>query len=125
MMNSVNLTGRFTAQPELRYTPSGTAVLNGIVAVQRNYVNSQTGERDADFIRIQAWKKTAELVADHFDKGDLIGITGRIETSSYDKEDGTRVYTTDVVVEQFTFLEPKKDQNPQPPQRGNTRNNRR
>lgn len=124
MMNSVNLTGRFTAQPELRYTPSGTAVLNGIVAVQRNYVNSQTGERDADFIRIQAWKKTAELVADHFDKGDLIGITGRIETSSYDKEDGTRVYTTDVVVEQFTFLEPKKEE-AKPQQRGNTRNNRR
>lgn len=124
MMNSVNLTGRFTAQPELRYTPSGTPVLNGIVAVQRNYVNSQTGERDADFIRIQAWKKTAELVADHFDKGDLIGITGRIETSSYDKEDGTRVYTTDVVVEQFTFLEHKKEE-AKPQQRGNTRNNRR
>jgi len=115
MMNSVNLTGRFTAQPELRITPSGVAVLNGVIAVQRNYKNSQTGEYDADFIRVQAWKKTAELVADNFTKGDLIGVTGRIETSHYDREDGQRVYTTDVVIEQFNFLEPKREETPKKP----------
>lgn len=124
MMNSVNLTGRFTQAPELRYTPNGVAVLNGIVAVQRNYVNSQTGERDADFIRVQAWKKTAELIADYFDKGDLIGVTGRIETGSYDKDNGDRVYTTDVVIEQFTFLEPKKEESQQKA-KPKARNNRR
>lgn len=108
MMNSVNLTGRLTSDPELRYSQSGTAFTNSTIAVQRNFTNQQ-GERESDFIRLTASGKRAETFANYCHKGSLIGITGEIRTGSYEKN-GQKVYTTDVNVNQLTFLESKNQQ---------------
>lgn len=105
-MNNVNLIGRIVKDAELRYTQGGTAVASFTMAVQRKFKNKQTNEYESDFIRCQAWGKTAELIADKFKKGDGIGITGHIQTGSYEK-DGQKVYTTDVVVESLYFLPAK------------------
>ncbi|NPC90835.1 single-stranded DNA-binding protein [Bacillus sp. WMMC1349] len=107
-MNNVSLIGRLTRDPELKYTPSGNPVVNFTVAVNRTFTNQQ-GERQADFINCQAWKKLAENIANFQRKGSLIGVSGRLQTSSYEK-DGTRVYKIEVVVETAEFLEPKKKQ---------------
>lgn len=106
MINVVALTGRLTRTPELKQTRSGTAVTSFTIAVNRNYVDKQ-GNREADFISCLAWRKTAELITSHTDKGDLIGIDGRLQTRTYQDRDGKTVYITEVVVEDFTFLESK------------------
>ncbi|MFT8392774.1 MAG: single-stranded DNA-binding protein [Liquorilactobacillus ghanensis] len=105
MINNVTLTGRLTKDPELRYSQSGTAFTNSTLAVQRNFTNQQ-GERESDFIRLTASGKRAETFANYCHKGSLIGITGEIRTGSYEKN-GQKVYTTDVNVNQLTFLESK------------------
>ena|SRR5690625_2249727 len=102
-MNNVSLIGRLARDPELRYTQSGTAVANGSIAVQRNFKNAN-GEYEADFINFVAWRKTGELIAEHFKKADMIGITGRIQTRSYENREGKTVYVTEVIAEQITFL---------------------
>jgi single-strand DNA-binding protein len=108
MMNSVNLTGRLTSGPELRYSQNGTAYANATLAVQRSFTNQQ-GERESDFIRITASGKRAETFANYCHKGSLIGVTGEIRTGSYEKN-GQKVYTTDVNLNQLTFLENKNSQ---------------
>lgn len=105
MLNSVNLTGRLTSDPELRYSQNGTAFANSTIAVQRNFTNQQ-GERETDFIRLTASGKRAETFANYFHKGSLLGVTGEIRTGSYEKN-GQKVYTTDVNVSQLVFLESK------------------
>lgn len=107
-MNRTVLLGRTTKDIDLRYAQSGTAVANFTLAVNRNYKDKQTGQYEADFIRCIAFGKTAERMAQYVKKGHQLGIEGRIQTGSYEK-DGQRVYTTDVVVDQFYFLEPRKD----------------
>lgn len=108
-MNSVNIIGRLTKEPELRYTQSGKAVMRLTVAVNRNYSKDKrqeaeaAGQPTADFISCISWGKTAELIANYFNKGSQIGIEGRIQTGSYEK-DGQRIYTTDVVVDNITFI---------------------
>ena len=108
MINRVVLIGRLTKDPELRYTPNGIAVTTFTLAVSRSYAN-QNGERQADFINIQAWRKTAENVANYLSKGSLVGIDGRIQTRNDEGQDGKRVYVTEVVADTVQFLEPKKD----------------
>lgn len=110
-MNKVELVGRLTAKPELRYTSSNTAYTRFSVAVNRNFTNSN-GEREADFINVVAWRKQAETISRYFDKGNLIGIEGRLQTGSYDDKDGNKRYTVDVALDNFEFLESKsKSQN--------------
>ena len=109
-INSVNLVGRLTADPELRYTPTGVAVANFTVASNRPFKNAQ-GEQEADFIRCVAWRAQAENVANYMRKGSQVGVTGRIQTGHYDDADGKRVYTTDIVAESVAFLEPKGNNN--------------
>lgn len=106
-MNQVNLIGRFTKDPELRFTPGqGKPVTTFTIAVDRRKKD------EADFIRIVAWGKTAESVANYMKKGRLIGITGSIRTGSYEGKDGTKRYTTDVVASHVQFLDyGKKDEN--------------
>lgn len=104
-MNVVTLIGRLTRDNDLRYSPNGTAVLRNTIAVNRIFKN-QIGEREADFINIVAFGKTAELIANHIGKGEQLGIEGRIQTGSYEK-DGRTVYTTDVVVNNITFIASK------------------
>ena len=110
-MNAVQLLGRFTRDNEFKELGS-TSVLRNNIAVQRNFKNKD-GERESDFINVVAFGKTAELLNQYFGKGQQVAVQGRIQTGSYDKEDGTRVYTTDVVVDQFDFVGSKND-NAQP-----------
>ena len=107
-MNKVMLVGRLTAKPELRYTGSNTAFLRFTVAVNRPFANAE-GKREADFINVVAWRRQAETIAKFFDKGNLIGIEGRLQTGSYDDQNGNKRYTTDVQLDNFEFVEGKKD----------------
>lgn len=107
MINNVVLVGRLTRDPELRYTPSNVAVATFSLAVNRNFKN-QAGDYEADFINCIMWRQQAENFANWLKKGALVGITGRIQTRSYDNQQGQRVYVTEVVAESFQILE-KKD----------------
>ena len=106
MINRVVLTGRPTRDVELRYTQSGAAVATFTLAVDRRFTNQQ-GEREADFISCVIWRKSAENFANFFHKGSLVGIEGRVQTRNYENQQGQRVYVTEVVVENFSFLEPR------------------
>lgn len=110
MLNSVVLVGRLTKDPELRYTPSNQAVATFSLAVNRNF-KSQNGEREADFINCVIWRQQAENLANWAKKGALIGITGRIQTRSYENQQGQRVYVTEVVADNFQLLEFNKQNN--------------
>jgi single-strand DNA-binding protein len=107
MINNVTLVGRLTRDPELKYTPSNIAITTFNLAVNRNF-KGVNGEREADFINCMIWRKQAELLAEWCKKGNLVGITGRIQTRSYDNQQGQRVYVTEVVAETFQLLE-KRD----------------
>lgn len=108
MINQVVLVGRLTKEVNLKYTPSNQAVATFSLAVNRNF-KSQNGEREADFINCVIWRQQAENLANWAKKGALIGITGRIQTRSYENQQGQRVYVTEVVAEQFQLLESRKD----------------
>ncbi|WP_010305341.1 single-stranded DNA-binding protein [Kurthia senegalensis] len=109
MINSVTLVGRLTKDVELRQTQSGLATAKFTLAVNRPF-KSQDGEQQADFIQVVVWRKQAENCAQYLRKGSLAGVTGRIQTGSYEGQDGKRVYTTDVVADNVQFLEPKQQQ---------------
>ena len=107
-MNKVQLVGRLTRDPEIRYSQgeNATATARFSVAVNRRFKNAE-GNYDADFINCVAFGKSAEFVEKYFKKGMAIGLTGRIQTGSYTNKDGQKVYTTDVVVEETEFVESK------------------
>ena len=109
MINRVVLVGRLTRNPELKYTTNGIANLKFSLAVNRTYTGAN-GERQADFINCMAWRGTAENMAKFLKKGALIGIEGRMETSSYQTTDGSTRYSTYVVCDHVQFLESKKSQ---------------
>ena len=109
MINRVVLVGRLTKDPELRYTTNNIANLRFTVAVNRQFT-SQNGERQADFIGCVAWRAQAENMAKFLRKGSLIGVEGRIETGSYQAQDGQMRYTTDVIADSVQFLEPRSAQ---------------
>lgn len=117
MINRVVLVGGLTKDPDLRYTPSGVAVARFTLAVNRTFSNS-SGEKEADFINCTVWRKQAENTANFLKKGSLAGVEGRIQTGSYEGQDGKRVYTTEVVADSVQFLEPKS----QSSQRENNQN---
>lgn len=104
-MNKVILMGRFTRDPEVRYTDSGTSIARFTLAVDRRF--KQDGGQSADFISCIAFSKTAEFIEKYFHQGSKIVIEGRIQTGSYTNKDGQKVYTTDVVVENAEFAESK------------------
>ena len=116
MINNTVLVGRLTKDVELRYTPSNVAVATFTLAVNRTFKN-ENGEREADFINCVMWRQQAENLANWAKKGALIGITGRIQTRSYDNQQGQRVYVTEVVAEQFQLLESKGQQGDKTQQR--------
>ena len=107
MINNVVLVGRLTKDIDLKYTGSGTAVGTFNLAVNRNFTD-QNGEKKSDFVNCVIWRKSAENMANFTRRGSLVGITGRIQTRNYEGNDGKRVYITEVVVENFTLLEPKQ-----------------
>lgn len=112
MINSVNLTGRLTRDPELRVSQSDIAIGNFTLAVNRTFTD-RNGERQADFINCVAFKKTAELLKQYVSKGSQIGVTGRLQSRSYENKEGQRVYVTEVVVENLVFLDTKSDNSQQ------------
>lgn len=110
MINRVVLCGRLTADPQLRYTPAGAAVATFTLAVNRTFTNQQ-GEREADFINCVIWRKPAENVANFLKKGSLAGVDGRLQTRSYEGQDGKRVFVVEVQAESVQFLEPRSNDN--------------
>ena len=102
-MNKVVLIGRLTRDPELRYTGNNTPVATFSLAVDRGFSNQQ-GEREADFINIVVWNKQAENVKNFLSKGSQVGIDGRIQTRSYDDQNGQKRYVTEVVANNVEFL---------------------
>lgn len=106
MINNTTLVGRLTKNPELRFTGNGVAVLSFTLAVERSFANAQ-GERETDFINCVAWRGTAETLSKFAVKGSLVGVTGSIQTGSYQNNEGRTVYTTEVLVDNFQMLEPK------------------
>ena len=113
MLNVAVLQGRLVADPELRHTQSGTAVCSFRVAVDRNFAGA-SGQRQADFIDIVAWRSTAEFVCKYFTKGQLIALSGRIQSRSYEDKTGSKRTAVEVVAEQVSFCGPKKDKESAP-----------
>lgn len=109
-MNQVALVGRITKDPVLRKLSEGRLQTSFILAVNRKFKNQQ-GEVDADFILCTAWGKTAENTAKHCGKGSLIGVGGRIQSRTYEREDNTRVFVTEVIGEEIRFLSTKRREN--------------
>ena len=119
-MNRVILVGRLTKNPELRYTQSGKGVASFNIAVNRPFKTN--GEQEADFINGVVWGKPAENLANYMKKGSQIGVDGRIQTRSYDNNEGKRVYVTEVVADSVSFLD-SKTQNNKPQQKQQSKDN--
>ena len=109
-MNKVVLIGRLTRDPELRYTGNNTAVASFSLAVNRNYSNQQ-GEREADFINIVVWRKQAENVKNYLTQGSQVAIDGRLQTRTYDDQNGQRRYITEVIADNVEFLGSRNSSN--------------
>jgi single-strand DNA-binding protein len=111
MMNSVNLTGRLTRDPELRYTSNGHAVTNFTLAVNRKGPKEE-GKQDVDFLTCVAWRGLGETMANHLQKGSLIGVEGRLQARKFTYKDGEvdrTAFVTEILVEDFCFLEAKRN----------------
>lgn len=106
MINRVVLVGRLTKDPEYRTTPSGVSVATFTLAVNRTFTNAQ-GEREADFINVVVFRRQAENVNNYLFKGSLAGVDGRIQSRSYENQEGRRIFVTEVVADSVQFLEPK------------------
>lgn len=108
-MNRVDFIGRITRDLEVKATPTGKSVLNFTVAIPKFH-----REDGADFANCVAWNKTAENMGRFLKKGDLISVSGRLQSKVYEDKDGKKVYATEIVAEEVDFLEPKKNdvQNP-------------
>lgn len=110
MLNKVILTGRLVADAELRYTPSNKAVATARIACPRDFKN-QNGERESDFINLVIWGKFAENFANWLKKGYLVTVEGRLQTRSYENQQGQKVYVTEVNVSNFDNLQPRDHSN--------------
>lgn len=110
-MNKVNLIGRICNDLEIKESGENKYT-RFTLAVNRTYTD-EDGNRPADFISCVAWNKSAEIINQYFKKGSQIGVSGKIQTGSYDRQDGTKAYTTDIIVEGFDFLD-KKEERPAP-----------
>ena len=108
-MNKVIIVGRLTRDPEMRTTQTGLTNTTFTVAVSRNFTN-QNGEREADFFNCVTWRKQAEIVAKYCSKGTQVAIEGRLQTRSYDAQDGTKRYVTEIIVDNIEFLGSRNQQ---------------
>ena len=110
-MNKVILIGRLTANPELKKTQTGTSVTSFSLAVDRRF--KKEGEQTADFINVVAWKTTAEFICKYFTKGKMLGIAGSIQTRSWQAQDGTKRFATEVIAEEAYFVGDKIEKAPE------------
>jgi len=104
-MNKVVLIGNLTRDPELTVTSGGISMCKFTVAVSRNYTNSN-GEREADFLNVVCWRGLAENVAKYLTKGKKVGVWGSVQTRSFEAQDGTRRYITEIAADDVEFLSP-------------------
>ena len=102
-MNNFNGIGRIVKDLEVKTSQGGTTVLNNTVAINRPFKNKQTGEREADFINFVAFGKTAEIIAQYHQKGSLIGLSGRMQSRSYQNSNNQKVFVTELVVNEMHF----------------------
>lgn len=126
MINRFIGVGRLTADPKFRTTQSGVSVTTFTLAVNRTFTNAQ-GEKDVDFINVVTFRKQAENVNNYLSKGSLAGVDGRIQSRSYENNEGKRIFVTEVVADSVQFLEPKGNNNQnvsQGQQRGNNNQQR-
>ena len=107
MLNKVIIMGRLTADPELRQTPSGISTCRFSVAVDRGYKSKDTGERQTDFIRVTAWRQTAEFVSRYFSKGKMIIVEGSLRNNDYTDANGVKHYSMDVQADNVSCGESK------------------
>lgn len=114
-MNSFSGIGNLVADVDYRVTTTGTSVAQIRVAIRRNFKDSQTGNYESDFLTCKAFGKTAEVVANNFRKGSKIGFTAKVQTGSYENQQGVKVYTTDFIINEITFIEPKSNNSGQQP----------
>ena len=110
MLNTVQLMGRLTADPELKTTPNGVSACTVSLAVEQNYLKN--GQRGVDFITVVMWRKTAEFAAKNFHKGQLICLSGSLQSRSYKAKDGTNRQVLEVVADQLYFTGDKKTATP-------------
>lgn len=110
MVNNVTLLGRITRDPEVKAVGNGSAVCNFTLAVNRNFKNQQ-GEYEADFINVVAFGNTAQRMQQYVAKGNLLAVTGRIQTRNYENNMGQRVYVTEVVANNVSFVESRNSRN--------------
>lgn len=113
-MNQVSLLGRLTKDPEVKKTQSGTSVCSFTIAVDRRFKNAD-GTRQTDFIPCVGWRQVADIIGQHFHKGSKIGITGSIQTRSYEDNTGRNVFVTEVLAEQIEFIDKKSETQEQKP----------
>ena len=102
-MNKALLIGNLTRDPEIRKTASGISACTFTLAINRRYANQQ-GVREADFIGVVAWRQLADLCVKYLEKGSKVAVVGTIQTRSYDAQDGSKRYVTEVVAEEVEFL---------------------
>lgn len=107
-MNNTTLIGRMTKEAELRFIGNGTATASFTLAVDRGFRDAN-GDKGTDFINCVVWRKQAEALANYTKKGSKLAVRGRIQVRNYDNSEGKKVYITEVVVEEFTFLDSKSD----------------
>lgn len=108
-MNKAILIGRLTADPELKQTNGGTAVCRFTLAITRRHAQAN-GERQADFLPVIAWRQLGEMCHKYLAKGKQAAVVGEIQTRSYDAQDGTKRYVTEIIAESVEFLTPKSAQ---------------
>lgn len=109
MINVVVLMGRLTADPELKQTANGSSVTSFSIAVERNFANKETGERQADFINIVAWRQTADFICKYFRKGSMIAVEGSLQSRSYEDKEGKKRTVYEVVASNVSFTGSKAE----------------
>ena len=108
MLNHITLMGRLVADPELRRTQNGTAVTSFTLAVDRDFKNKQTGERETDFVNIVVWRQTAEFVSRYFTKGRMAVVEGRLQIRQYTDKEGNKRTAAEVVAENVYFADSQR-----------------
>jgi single-strand DNA-binding protein len=108
MLNHITVMGRLTRDPELRRTGSGVAVTNFTVAVDRDFADKQSGEKETDFIDVVAWRQTGEFVSKYFTKGRMAVVSGRLQIRSWDDKDGNKRRTAEIVADNVYFGDSKQ-----------------
>lgn len=110
-MNIIALTGNAVRDLELRYTPTGTAITKGTIAVRRDFKDKQTGQYETDFINFTSFGKQGEIMANYISKGDKFGINGKLQIDVWENNEGKKQYTPNVIVNGFDFPDKKNQSN--------------